>query len=113
MKLVFLKKNDANMWIPLMRWHSSSTSFGNRTCVFVNFASETSDISNFVAKSKTIPSCKVSFRRSPSDVSTDAASPAGDRGFLYRKLPYSNVVAIAMDTEHSIPSASITLFSIT
>mmetsp|Transcript_29198 Transcript_29198/g.33897 ORF Transcript_29198/g.33897 Transcript_29198/m.33897 type:complete len:88 (-) Transcript_29198:358-621(-) len=68
-------------------------------------------MSNFVDSSRTMPSCNMSERNIPSDVSTDDANPDGETGFLHKKLPTINEVVIAGETVQSIFSPSSLLFN--
>lgn len=79
---------------------------GNNTWDLVNFSRDEAVISNFVDKSKTMPSCNVSDRKRSSDVITDEARPDGVNGLVHKKLPCVKAVVIALDTEQSIFSAS-------
>ena len=108
-----LKKKDASTCNALMRCIIWSTYTGNTILVLVNLSREIKDMSNFVAWSKTMPSCNVSEQYISLDAITEAAKPDGDNEFFHKKLPYSNVADVADDTDQSIPSASSRLFNIT
>ena len=69
------------------------------------------DISNFVIKSNTNPSCNVSVLRRSSDMITEAANPDGGSGLIHRKLPHIRAVVIDVEIEQSMFSVSSRLLS--
>ena len=105
------KKNAAISLNALNRSIHSWSEVGKTTLVFVNFANDELDISNFVEYSRTKALCRESERITFSVVITDAANPDGVNAFVQRKHPFFNKVANAGDTETCNLAASNKLFS--